>query len=276
MSFFVSLPAWRSISRTLWQKQWSTQQRKRICPTRKCIPKWNISWPTALPPPLQRRKSIIGSHHFVFEDEKCVIPEGMEQRFEELPEEYSHLYLAIEGSLAAVICIEDPLREEAHDVIKNLKKAGFTKIVMMTGDSERTAQAIAATSRRGRVLFRSAAGRQGKLCGDREKQKAGRSSWSATASTILQLFPRQMWELPSAMAQRSPVRLPISPIGADDLEEVVTLEDQRRPDETDSRKLSLHRRPSTQASSPWAWPARSTPRTTPALLHNTSVSWPSA
>ena len=90
------------------------------------------------------RKAIIGSHHFVFEDEKCVIPEGMEQRFAELPEEYSHLYLAIEGRLAAVICIEDPLRPEARDVIKNLKKVGFQKIVMMTGDSDRTAKAIAA------------------------------------------------------------------------------------------------------------------------------------
>ena len=90
------------------------------------------------------KKVIIGSHHFVFEDEKCVIPEGMEQRFAELPEEYSHLYLAIEGRLAAVICIEDPLRPEAHDVIKNLKKVGFQKIVMMTGDSDRTAKAIAA------------------------------------------------------------------------------------------------------------------------------------
>ncbi len=90
------------------------------------------------------KKVIIGSHHFVFEDEKCVIPEGMEQRFAELPEEYSHLYLAIEGRLVAVICIEDPLRPEARDVIKNLKKVGFQKIVMMTGDSDRTAKAIAA------------------------------------------------------------------------------------------------------------------------------------
>ena len=72
------------------------------------------------------------------------IPEGMEQRFAELPEEYSHLYLAIEGRLVAVICIEDPLRPEARDVIKNLKKVGFQKIVMMTGDSDRTAKAIAA------------------------------------------------------------------------------------------------------------------------------------
>ena len=90
------------------------------------------------------KKAIIGSHHFVFEDEKCVIPAGMEQRFAKLPEEYSHLYLAIEGKLAAVICIEDPLRPEACDVIKELKTLGFQKIVMMTGDSDRTAKAIAA------------------------------------------------------------------------------------------------------------------------------------
>ena len=89
------------------------------------------------------RKAIIGSHHFVFEDEKCTIPAGKEELFKKLPEEYSHLYLGIEGELAAVICIEDPLRPEAPEVIKQLRKAGFTQIVMMTGDSERTAAAIA-------------------------------------------------------------------------------------------------------------------------------------
>ena len=90
------------------------------------------------------RKAIIGSHHFVFEDEKCVIPTGKEEIFKNLPEEYSHLYLGIEGELAAVICIEDPLRPEGPEVIKALRKAGFTQIVMMTGDSDRTAKAIAA------------------------------------------------------------------------------------------------------------------------------------
>ena len=90
------------------------------------------------------RKAIIGSHHFVFEDEKCTIPDGKEELFRNLPEEYSHLYLGIEGELAAVICIEDPLRPEAPEVIKALRKAGFTQIVMMTGDSDRTAKAIAA------------------------------------------------------------------------------------------------------------------------------------
>ena len=90
------------------------------------------------------RKAIIGSHHFVFEDENCTIPAGKEELFKNLPEEYSHLYLGIEGELAAVICIEDPLRPEAPEVIKQLRKAGFTQIVMMTGDSDRTAKAIAA------------------------------------------------------------------------------------------------------------------------------------
>ena len=90
------------------------------------------------------KRVVIGSYHFVMEDEHCNIPLHMEERFEELPREYSHLYLAINGELAAVICIEDPLREEAHQVIKTLKSLGITNVVMMTGDSERTAHAIAA------------------------------------------------------------------------------------------------------------------------------------
>ena len=93
---------------------------------------------------IDEKRAVIGSYHFVFEDEKCRIPEGMEERFHSLPNEYSHLYLAIENELAAVICIEDPLREEAAAVIHSLKCAGINKVVMMTGDSERTARAIAA------------------------------------------------------------------------------------------------------------------------------------
>lgn len=89
------------------------------------------------------KKAIIGSYHFVFEDENSIIPEGMEEKFRHLPEEYSHLYLALEGVLAAVICIEDPLRPGAAEIIRQLKKTGLKKIVMMTGDSERTAKAIA-------------------------------------------------------------------------------------------------------------------------------------
>ena len=92
---------------------------------------------------IEGKKAVIGSWHFVMEDEKCVIPDGMEDRFEHLPLECSHLYLAIEGKLAAVICVEDPLREEAADAVRELKAAGITKVVMMTGDSERTAAAIA-------------------------------------------------------------------------------------------------------------------------------------
>lgn len=92
---------------------------------------------------INEKKAIIGSYHFVFEDEKCMIPEGKEALFASLPVEYSHLYLAIEKELAAVICIEDPLREEAADVIEILRKSCISKIVMMTGDSEHTAAAIA-------------------------------------------------------------------------------------------------------------------------------------
>ena len=92
---------------------------------------------------VEGRKTIIGSYHFVFEDEKCVVPAGKEPLFESLPLYYSHLYLAIEGKLSAVICIEDPLRDEAAAVVTSLKKAGISKVVMMTGDSERTASVIA-------------------------------------------------------------------------------------------------------------------------------------
>lgn len=89
------------------------------------------------------KRTVIGSYHFVFEDEKCVVRAGKEPLFESLPLYYSHLYLAIEGKLSAVICIEDPLRDEAAAVVTSLKKAGISKVVMMTGDSERTASVIA-------------------------------------------------------------------------------------------------------------------------------------
>ena len=87
---------------------------------------------------------LIGSAHFVFEDEGCVIPEGEQERFDALPPEYSHLYLAAGGQLAAVICISDPLREEAREVLASLRALGITSTVMLTGDSCRTAAAIAA------------------------------------------------------------------------------------------------------------------------------------
>lgn len=89
------------------------------------------------------KKVVIGSHHFVFEDEGCVIPEQMKERFDSLEEEYSHLYLAVEGQLAAAISIEDPLREEAPGAVARLREVGFEKIVMLTGDSEKTARSVA-------------------------------------------------------------------------------------------------------------------------------------
>ena len=98
---------------------------------------------TTLEDKMGDKKAIIGSAHFVFEDEKCTVPKGRQEVFDALAPEYSHLYLAIDGELAAVICIQDPLREEARDVIASLKEAGISKVVMMTGDSERTAASIA-------------------------------------------------------------------------------------------------------------------------------------
>ena len=89
------------------------------------------------------QKVVIGSHHFVFEDEKCTVDPEKMGTFNSLPPEYSHLYMAINNRLAAVICIEDPLREEAAVVIRSLKMAGIGKVVMMTGDSDRTAKTIA-------------------------------------------------------------------------------------------------------------------------------------
>lgn len=89
------------------------------------------------------RRVLIGSYHFIFEDEHCVIPEGEEERFRSLPEEFSHLYLAVDGRLSAVILIADPLREEAREVISALRHVGIKKAVMMTGDSQRTASAVA-------------------------------------------------------------------------------------------------------------------------------------
>ncbi len=92
---------------------------------------------------INEQRVVIGSYHFVFEDEHCRVPEGMQEKYESLPTACSHLYLAIDGVLAAVICVEDPLREEASAVVNSLRKAGITNVVMMTGDSERTAKVIA-------------------------------------------------------------------------------------------------------------------------------------
>ena len=92
---------------------------------------------------LEDKKVVIGSYHFVFEDERAQIPAEKQELFDHLSAEYSHLYMAIDGRLAAVICIEDPLRPEAAEVVKELKKTGITKVVMMTGDSDRIARTIA-------------------------------------------------------------------------------------------------------------------------------------
>lgn len=92
---------------------------------------------------IEGKRVVIGSHHFVFEDEKCSVREPWIRQFETLPEECSLLYLAIEHELAAVVCIEDPLRKEAADVVRALKATGLEKVVMMTGDSEKTAASVA-------------------------------------------------------------------------------------------------------------------------------------
>lgn len=89
------------------------------------------------------RKCRIGSAHFIFDDEKVVIPEGEQEKFDNLPDSSSHLYLAISGRLAAVLCIKDPVREEAKQVVKELHELGIKKVVMMTGDSKRNAERVA-------------------------------------------------------------------------------------------------------------------------------------
>ena len=89
------------------------------------------------------QRVLIGSAHFVFEDEGCVVPDGEQDRFDALPPEHSHLYLAVEGRLAAVLCISDPLRSEARDVVAALRELGVADAVMLTGDSRRTAAALA-------------------------------------------------------------------------------------------------------------------------------------
>lgn len=91
------------------------------------------------------KKAVIGSYHFVFEDEKCTVPEGEQEKLDNIPDEYSHLYLAIGGKLTAVMCIFDPLRDEAEEVIRQLHSLGISKICMMTGDNLKTAKAVASS-----------------------------------------------------------------------------------------------------------------------------------
>ena len=92
---------------------------------------------------VEEKKVIIGSAHFVFEDEGCRVPEGEQEKYEAIPAAYSHLYLCIDGVLAAVICIHDPLRREAREAVKALHDSGFSNVVMMTGDNRRTAESVA-------------------------------------------------------------------------------------------------------------------------------------
>ena len=168
------------------------------------------------------KKTVIGSHHFVFEDEQCVIPKGKKELFYNLPTEYSHLYLAIENVLAAVICIEDPLREEAAEVIGSLRENGFKKIVMMTGDSERTACAITARvgvdeyysevlpeDKAGYVEENKAQGRRVIMIGD------GVNDSPALSAADVGIAIRDGAEIAREIADVT--------IGADSLREVVTL-----------------------------------------------------
>ncbi len=92
---------------------------------------------------VDNEKVVIGSYHFVFEDEKCTVAENETEKFNSIPNEYSHLYMAINHELVAVICIEDPIKDNVKQTLDNLRKCGIDKIVMMTGDSERTARAVA-------------------------------------------------------------------------------------------------------------------------------------
>lgn len=88
-------------------------------------------------------KVVIGSYHFVFEDENCTVPQDEQDKFNTIPNEYSHLYMAINRMLVAVICIEDPIKDNVKQTLDDLRANGIDKIVMMTGDSERTAKAVA-------------------------------------------------------------------------------------------------------------------------------------
>ena len=155
------------------------------------------------------KKVVIGSSHFVFEDEECTIDPQYQDRYDTLPPEYSHLYLAIEHKLAAVICIEDPLREEAAEMVKSLKAAGITKVVMMTGDSERTAAAIA--KRVGVDEYYAEVLPEDKANFVEKEKSEGRKvimigGWNQRFSGH---FPQQMQELRSAMGLKSQEKLQI-------------------------------------------------------------------
>ena len=151
------------------------------------------------------KKVVIGSYHFVFEDEACRIRPEYQDKFRKLPAEYSHLYLAVDHILEGVICIEDPVREEAADVIRALREEGFKKIVMMTGDSERTASAIAAGL--GVDEYYSEVLPEEKAAFvQKEKEKGRRVVMVETGSMIPRLSQPLMWESPSATARKLPGR----------------------------------------------------------------------
>lgn len=133
----------KSIILTQWQMRSSRRKGKRA-QSRRISFKREYVVAHGISSTVENEKVIIGSAHFVFEDEGCVVPEGDEELFNSLSGEYSHLYLAVSGVLAAVICISDPLRAEAADAINALHDCGISKIVMMTGDNEQTAKAVAA------------------------------------------------------------------------------------------------------------------------------------
>lgn len=171
---------------------------------------------------IEGKRVIIGSYHFVFEDEHCRIPDGMQERYDALPAEYSHLYLAVENTLAAVICIEDPLREEAAKVISDLKKSGFSKVVMMTGDSERTARAIAV--RVGVDEYYSEVLPQDKA-GFVEKEKAAGRKVVMIGDGVNDSPALSAADVGIAISDGAQIAREIADItiGADDLEELVTL-----------------------------------------------------
>ncbi len=154
------------------------------------------------------KKVVIGSSHFVFEDEECTIDPQYQDRYDTLPPEYSHLYLAIEHKLAAVICIEDPLREEAAEMVKSLKAAGITKVVMMTGDSERTAAAIA--KRVGVDEYYAEVLPEDKAnFVEKEKSEGRKVIMIGDGINDSPALPQQMQELRSAMGLKSQEKLQI-------------------------------------------------------------------
>ena len=160
---------------------------------------------------VEGKKVVIGSAHFVFEDEGCRIPEGEQDKYNELSAAYSHLYLCVDGELAAVICIHDPLRREARGAIRALHKSGFVNVVMMTGDNRRTAESVAAEVGVDAVFAEVLPEDKASFI-RQERQRDTLSSWWETASTILLLCRKQTQALPSPPVRRLLARLLTSPL----------------------------------------------------------------